>query len=45
MNGHTLLITTTVVAVKPGIYNNLPFDLFKDFVAIAEFTMSPMCSR
>jgi tripartite-type tricarboxylate transporter receptor subunit TctC len=40
-DGYTLLITTSAFAVNPGLYNNLPFDPFKDFVAIAELTTSP----
>lgn len=40
-DGYTLLITTSAFAVNPGLYNSLPFDPFKDFVAIAELTTSP----
>jgi hypothetical protein len=40
-DGYALLITTSAFAVNPGNYNNLPFDPFKDFVAIAELTTSP----
>lgn len=40
-DGYTLLITTSAFAVNPGLYNSLPFDPVKDFVAIAELTTSP----
>ena len=40
-DGYTLLITTSAFAVNPGLYNSLPFDPFKDFVAIGELTTSP----
>lgn len=40
-DGYTLLITTSAYAVNPGLYNSLPFDPLKDFVAIAELTTSP----
>ena len=40
-NGYTGSITTSAFAVNPGLYNTLPFDPFKDFVAIAELTTSP----
>ena len=40
-DGYTLLITTSAFAVNPGLYNGLPFDPFKDFVAIGELTTSP----
>jgi tripartite-type tricarboxylate transporter receptor subunit TctC len=40
-DGYTLLITTSVYAVNPGLYNSLPYDPFKDFVAIAEIATTP----
>ena len=40
-DGYTLLITTSVFAVNPGLYNSLPYDPFKDFVAIAEIATTP----
>jgi tripartite-type tricarboxylate transporter receptor subunit TctC len=40
-DGYTLLITTSVYAVNPGLYNSLPYDPFKDFVAIAELATTP----
>jgi tripartite-type tricarboxylate transporter receptor subunit TctC len=40
-DGYTLLITTSAFAVNPGLYNGLPYDPFKDFVAIAELATTP----
>ncbi|HKN10082.1 MAG TPA: tripartite tricarboxylate transporter substrate-binding protein, partial [Pseudomonadota bacterium] len=40
-DGYTLLITTSVYAVNPGLYNSLPYDPFKDFVAIVELATTP----
>jgi tripartite-type tricarboxylate transporter receptor subunit TctC len=40
-DGYTLLITTSAFAINPGLYNSLPFDPFRDFVAIGELTTSP----
>jgi len=40
-DGYTLLITTSVYVVNPGLYNSLPYDPFKDFVAIAELATTP----
>jgi tripartite-type tricarboxylate transporter receptor subunit TctC len=40
-DGYTLLVSTSVFAVNPGLYNSLPYDPFKDFVAIAELAASP----
>ena len=40
-DGYTLLITTSAYAVNPGLYHSLPYDPFKDFVAIAEIASTP----
>src|SRR5260370_25533798 len=40
-DGYPLLITTSAYAVNPGLYNSLPYDPFKDFVAIAELASTP----
>ncbi len=40
-DGYTLLITTSAYVVNPGLYNSLPYDPFKDFVAIAELASTP----
>ncbi len=40
-DGYTLLISTSAYAVNPGLYNSLPYDPFKDFVAIAELVTTP----
>ncbi len=40
-DGYTLLITTSAYVVNPGLYNSLPYDPQKDFVAIAELASTP----
>jgi tripartite-type tricarboxylate transporter receptor subunit TctC len=40
-DGYTLLLATSVFAVNPGLYTSLPYDPFKDFVAICELAASP----
>jgi tripartite-type tricarboxylate transporter receptor subunit TctC len=40
-DGYTLLITTSAYVVNPGLYNSLPYDPYKDFVAIAELASTP----
>jgi tripartite-type tricarboxylate transporter receptor subunit TctC len=40
-DGYSLLLTTSAYAVNPSLYNSLPYDPFKDFVAIAELATSP----
>ena len=32
-DGYTILLTTSAYSVNPGLYNTLPYDPFKDFVA------------
>jgi tripartite-type tricarboxylate transporter receptor subunit TctC len=40
-DGYTLLLATSAYSVNPGLYDNLPYDPFKNFVAIAELATSP----
>jgi tripartite-type tricarboxylate transporter receptor subunit TctC len=40
-DGYTILLSTSAYSVNPGLYNNLPYDPFKDFVAICELAVSP----
>ena len=40
-DGYTLLVTTSAYVVNPGLYNSLPYDPFKDFVAVAELATTP----
>jgi tripartite-type tricarboxylate transporter receptor subunit TctC len=40
-NGYTILLATSAYAVNPSLFETLPYDPFKDFVAIAELATSP----
>jgi len=40
-DGYTLLLTSTAIAVNPAVYNNLPYDPFKDFTPICELVNTP----
>ena len=40
-DGYTILLTTSAYSVNPGLYTSLPYDPFKDFVAICELAVSP----
>ena len=40
-DGYTILLSTSAYSVNPGLYQNLPYDPFKDFVAICELAVSP----
>src|SRR5262245_5128232 len=39
-DGYTLLQSSNALAISPGIYSNLPFDVVKDFAPISEVTAS-----
>ena len=40
-DGYTILLSTSAYSVNPGLYENLPYDPFKDFVAVCELAVSP----
>jgi tripartite-type tricarboxylate transporter receptor subunit TctC len=40
-NGYTILLATNAYSVNYGLYNQLPFDPYKDFVAVSELATSP----
>jgi tripartite-type tricarboxylate transporter receptor subunit TctC len=40
-DGYTILLSTSAFSVNPGLYNNPPYDPFKDFTAICELAVSP----
>jgi tripartite-type tricarboxylate transporter receptor subunit TctC len=40
-DGYTFLLSTSAYSVNPGLYEKLPYDPFKDFVAICELAISP----
>jgi tripartite-type tricarboxylate transporter receptor subunit TctC len=40
-DGHTLLFTSTAIAVNPGLHANLPYDPLQDFVPISEIVNAP----
>jgi tripartite-type tricarboxylate transporter receptor subunit TctC len=40
-DGYTILLSTSAYSVNPGLYPNLPYDPFKDFVGICELATSP----
>ena len=40
-DGHTLLLTSTAIAVNPGLFDNLPYDPIKDFAPISELVNAP----
>jgi tripartite-type tricarboxylate transporter receptor subunit TctC len=40
-DGYTLLVATNAYSVNYGLYNQLPYDPYKDFVAVSELAGSP----
>ena len=40
-DGYTILLATSSYAVNPSLFETLPYDPFKDFVAVAELATSP----
>ena len=40
-DGHTLLLTSTAIAVNPGLFETLPYDPIKDFAPISELVNAP----
>src|SRR5262245_61634476 len=40
-DGYTILLSTSAYSVNPGLYQSLPYDPFKDFVAICELAITP----
>ena len=40
-DGYTILLSTSAYWSIPGLYNTLPYDPFKDFVAVCELAASP----
>ena len=40
-DGYTILLSTSAYAINPGLYERLPYDPLKDFVAVCELAVSP----
>jgi tripartite-type tricarboxylate transporter receptor subunit TctC len=40
-NGYTILLATNAYSVNYGLYTQLPFDPYKDFVGVSELATSP----
>ncbi len=40
-DGYTILLATNAFSVNYGLYNHLPYDPYKDFVAVSELATSP----
>lgn len=41
-DGYTLLVGTSIMSIVPSVYEKLPYDPFRSFVAVAHFTTIPM---
>jgi len=41
-DGYTLLVGTSIMSIVPSVYDKLPYDPYKSFVAVAHFTTIPM---
>jgi tripartite-type tricarboxylate transporter receptor subunit TctC len=41
-DGYTLLMGTSIMSIVPSVYDKLPYDPLKSFVAVAHFTTIPM---
>ena len=41
-DGYTLLVGTSIMSIVPSVYDKLPYDPHKSFVAVAHFTTIPM---
>jgi len=40
-DGYTILLATNAYSVNYGLYNKIPYDPYKDFVAVSELATSP----
>jgi tripartite-type tricarboxylate transporter receptor subunit TctC len=40
-DGYTFLLATNAYSVNPGLYTRIPYDPYKDFVAVSELATSP----
>jgi tripartite-type tricarboxylate transporter receptor subunit TctC len=40
-DGYTILLATNAYSINYGLYNTLPYDPYKDFVAVSELASSP----
>jgi tripartite-type tricarboxylate transporter receptor subunit TctC len=40
-DGYTILLATNAFSVNYGLYNQLPYDPYKDFIAVSELASSP----
>ena len=41
-DGYTILLTTNGLAISPSLYRTLPFDVYKDFVAVTQVVASQL---
>ena len=40
-DGYTLILITNAFSVNPGLYNQIPYDPFKDFAVVCDIATSP----